>query len=211
MLSNILYPYRPQHNVCLVFLFQLLEVEVSNFRDIKEEIIIRHQNFKDAINPFYEFLQQTEKSRIHSYKHILKDAYNKLIEVSYMLPYDLQKFFEHELLVYIFNGLLPRDLDVNNVNYYLLQNINQVTLNNLRWYTDLCENLSLQTENNIKCWLQALWEITQIWKDALKRSAAQRLEYVGQICIDNSCVDVNTVSTVISSFTNIFDYEQHQS
>lgn len=78
---------------------------MSNLTNTKQEIVTVHQNFKETVNTFYEFLQRTEKSRIRSYKYILKEAYNKLIEVSYMLPYDLQKFFEHELLVHLFSKL----------------------------------------------------------------------------------------------------------
>lgn len=80
-------------------MFQLMEVDVSTFQRTLKEIHSIFLNYQNRLSNFHDYLRELERSRSEAYKEILREAYKKLHKISFMLPHELQEFFEKEILV----------------------------------------------------------------------------------------------------------------
>lgn len=76
-----------------------MEVDVSQFQKTLEEIHRIYLNYQNRLSSFHNYLRELESNRSESYKEILRTAYQKLHNISFLLPYELQEFFENEILV----------------------------------------------------------------------------------------------------------------
>lgn len=57
------------------------------------------QQAKFKINNYYTFLQDVEKYRAAKFKVILQNGYMQIQKCSYKLPYEMQQFFENQIIV----------------------------------------------------------------------------------------------------------------
>ncbi|XP_031358116.1 uncharacterized protein LOC116181827 [Photinus pyralis] len=124
-----------KNNNAVLEVISRLESEVdtpNKFEDDEFEVIksMSEESYdknKTALEEFYAFLQGIEKERSKRYKEVLKYEYGELFNISYLLPRELQIYFEHKLL-----------------------NFNQMILNNLRCYLDIHLNLHNKISNTYK-------------------------------------------------------------
>lgn len=79
----------------------MLTLGKENFERIFDKISQLHQKHINKIEQFYIFLRDLEKLRADKFKEVLRKAYARLHEISYQLPYELQQYFENEILVSI--------------------------------------------------------------------------------------------------------------
>ncbi|KAK9871189.1 hypothetical protein WA026_011470 [Henosepilachna vigintioctopunctata] len=146
----------------------LIKENVDNILDIIEEkqcvglgknVINRMQEIMKQLNDnrlskidsFCNFVRKLEAQRSESFKHILKKVYKDMHDNMYLLPYEIQKFFENKI-----------------------QHLNQITMNNYHCYTELEGKLKLQMEEEMKIWFQKLKIYEKIKKR--KTNADENLE-----------------------------------
>jgi hypothetical protein len=53
----------------------------------------------ELIDGFYEVVKRLERQRSKSFKVVLNEGYKKMGQISFLLPYDLLDYFEHEITV----------------------------------------------------------------------------------------------------------------
>ncbi|KAL3280052.1 hypothetical protein HHI36_017559, partial [Cryptolaemus montrouzieri] len=85
------------------------------------------------IDDYCNHLRNLEKQRSEGFKIILKNAYKEMNTNLYIMPYEIQKFFEKKV-----------------------QHLNQVSMNNYHCYTELEEKLKLQMQDELSYWLKKL-------------------------------------------------------
>ncbi|KAF2889856.1 hypothetical protein ILUMI_16317 [Ignelater luminosus] len=147
----------------------MLTLGKGDFEKIHEKISKLHQEHTNKIEQFYIFLQDLEKLRANKFKEVLKTAYARLHEISYQLPYEVQQYFEHEIL-----------------------RINQIILNNLRCYADLQLQLNLKAENNNRLQMQSYEALRTKWRDIKKKDALIKLNEQQLIQADREALLLNT-------------------
>ncbi|XP_045483743.1 uncharacterized protein LOC123689003 isoform X2 [Harmonia axyridis] len=99
-----------------------------------QEIIKQlNDNRLSKINSFCDFARSLERHRSERFKLILRNAYKEMHDNMYLMPYEIQKFFEKKI-----------------------QHLNEITMNNYHCYTELSAKLKLQMEEEMRLWFQVL-------------------------------------------------------
>ncbi|KAF5270153.1 hypothetical protein FQR65_LT17879 [Abscondita terminalis] len=131
---------------------ELIKLDESNFEAISKNVMVILELNRSLIDEFYYFLIELEKERTYKYKNVLKYEYSELHKISYLVPYELQKYFGFKIL-----------------------NYNQILLNDLRYYADLHKSLLIQVENKNRLCMQQYDKLNNSWKYLKKREMLQKL------------------------------------
>ncbi|XP_044761718.1 uncharacterized protein LOC123318991 isoform X2 [Coccinella septempunctata] len=119
----------------------MLSIKEKPSVNMNDKLIMRMQEIIKQLNDsrlkkidsFCDFVRKLEKHRSERFKLILKNAYKEMHDNMYIMPYDIQKFFEKKI-----------------------QHLNEITMNNYHCYTELEKKLKLQMEEEMRLWFQVL-------------------------------------------------------
>ncbi|CAH0559059.1 unnamed protein product [Brassicogethes aeneus] len=76
----------------------VLNLKEEIFNNMEKYIMTNNTNRDKKVDLFIRFLIELEKHRIGIYKELFRAAYNKCTNISYMLPYNLNVFFQYEIM-----------------------------------------------------------------------------------------------------------------
>lgn len=74
-------------------------MEKTYFLNISKKIVRYNETRKITVDELYYSLVEIEKKRGEKLKLMLREAYTKLLDISYQLPFELEEYFEKEILV----------------------------------------------------------------------------------------------------------------
>lgn len=76
-----------------------MNIDIPSFQETLDVIGSMYLDYQNRLSSYHEYLKELERIRSEAYKEILRTAYKKLHNISFLLPYELQEFFEKEILV----------------------------------------------------------------------------------------------------------------
>lgn len=76
-------------------------MEKTYIQDISKKILRNNETRKSTVDELYYILIEIEKKRGNKLKLILRQAFSKLSDISYQLPFELEEYFEKQILVKI--------------------------------------------------------------------------------------------------------------
>ncbi|KAH0821593.1 hypothetical protein GEV33_001198 [Tenebrio molitor] len=100
----------------------------------------------ELIDGFYDVVKRLERQRSKSFKVVLNEGYKKMGQISFLLPYDLLDYFEHEIT-----------------------KINEITMNNYYYYSRVHTDLKTQAQDEVRFLALDLMDAKDRYRVAAKK------------------------------------------
>ncbi|KAH0822120.1 hypothetical protein GEV33_000671 [Tenebrio molitor] len=100
----------------------------------------------ELIDGFYEVVKRLERQRSKSFKVVLNEGYKKMGQISFLLPYDLLDYFEHEIT-----------------------KINEITMNNYYYYSRVHTDLKTKAQDEVRLLALDLMDAKDRYRVAAKK------------------------------------------
>jgi hypothetical protein len=100
----------------------------------------------ELIDGFYDVVKRLERQRSKSFKVVLNEGYKKMGQISFLLPYDLLDYFEHEIT-----------------------KINEITVNNYYYYSRVHTDLKTQAQDEVRFLALDLMDAKDRYRVAAKK------------------------------------------
>ncbi|XP_030748932.1 uncharacterized protein LOC115877010 [Sitophilus oryzae] len=150
-------------------------MQKESFDDIYSRIEYYTQKKHDLIEAFFKDLNELELEKSQEFKGILKGTYEKLKSISYKSHHEYDEFIEFEI-----------------------EKVNQEILCNHRTYIDIKTQLELETENDLKYFIDELKLIKACWTSFIKNQTEEAV----------SKLKHQTLKDILSSSRNNLDDQE---